>query len=472
MDQEQAIATVSHGDPIAPVIFGVTLILISALIGRIIARRVRQPSVLGELIMGVLLGNLLYFFGFDLMGVLREGIAYTELSKLVLSGASLDGTLAELMGTERGEKFLEIIQSPQGTEYIAVAQAVDVFSRYGVIFLLFHVGLDTCVNELRSVGADSLRVAIIGVAAPFLLGFAVTWFLTPDAPHAQHMFLGATLGATSIGITARVLQDLNQHRCQEAQIIVGAAVMDDVLGLVMLAIVSGIVVTGSVEINEIVRTMLLASLFIISVLYLGPHIIQILIKMLRNMNVLEAKLFVPFIFVMLLAWLANLVGLATIVGAFAAGLLLLDSHFKAWGDHRRHKYSIKELFAPLEAILVPVFFVLMGIQVKLETFLDWNVVLLSVALILVAVIGKVVAGLGVLGTDLKRLAVGVGMMPRGEVGLVFASIGINLNVIDRSMFSAVVLMVIVTTLATPPILKALLGQGEAARQARFKKLCE
>lgn len=473
MDPAQASASFSHGDPIAPVIFGVTLILIAALIGRFVARRFRQPSVLGELVMGVLLGNLLYHLGFDLMGVLREGVACTELSKLVLSGASIDASLAELMGAERSAAFLEIIRGPHGTEYLAVAQAVDVFSRYGVIFLLFHVGLDTCVKELRSVGGDSLRVATIGVAAPFMLGFVVTWFLTPDAPHVQHMFLGATLGATSIGITARVLQDLNQSRCREAQIIVGAAVMDDVLGLVMLAIVSGIVVTGSVEIDEIVRTMLLASLFIISVLYLGPYIIQWLIRLLRNMNVLEAKLFVPFIFVMLLAWLANLVGLATIVGAFAAGLLLLDSHFKAWGDHRRHKYSIKELFAPLEAILVPVFFVLMGIQVKLETFLDWDVILLSAGLILVAVVGKVLSGLGVWGKHKKRLAVGVGMMPRGEVGLVFASIGVSLNVIDASMFSAVVLMVIVTTLATPPMLKGLLGQGvETGRQARFKKFCE
>ncbi len=421
MNPEPAIATVSHGDPIAPVIFGVTMILIAALIGRIAARRFRQPSVLGELMMGVLLGNLLYFLGFDLMGILREGVACTELSKLVMSGVSIENALAELMGPERSASFLEIVRGPHGTEYLSVAQAVDVFSRYGVIFLLFHVGLDTCVKELRTVGGDSLRVATIGVVAPFILGFMVTWFLTPDAPHVQHMFLGATLGATSIGITARVLQDLNQSRCHEAQIIVGATVMDDVLGLVMLAIVSGIVVTGSVEIEEIVRTMLLASLFILSVLYLGPHIIQLLIRLLRNMNVLEAKLFVPFIFVMLLAWLANLVGLATIVGAFAAGLLLLDSHFKAWGDHRRHKYSIKELFAPLEAILVPVFFVLMGIQVKLETFMDWNVILLSVGLVVVAVVGKIIAGLGVIGSDKKRLAVGVGMMPRGEVGLVFAS---------------------------------------------------
>jgi len=165
--------------------------------------------------MGVLLGNLFYFLGFDLMAILREGVGCTELSKLILSGTPVDEALNKLMGPEAGESFLQILRGPHGSEYLAVAQAVDVFSRYGVIFLLFHVGLDTCVAELRSVGGDSLRVAFIGVLVPFGLGFLVTWMLIPEAPHAQHLFLGATLGATSIGITARVLQDLRQSRSGE-----------------------------------------------------------------------------------------------------------------------------------------------------------------------------------------------------------------------------------------------------------------
>ncbi|USF88495.1 cation:proton antiporter [Candidatus Endoriftia persephone] len=460
MVAEPNIATgLSHGDPVAPVIFGVTLILIAALIGRYTARQLKQPSVLGELVMGVVLGNLLHFAGFELMSVLREGVGCTELSGLVMSGLSLEQAVQQLVGPEYAAGFLQVVSGPHGREYLSVAQAVDVFSRYGVIFLLFHIGLDTCVAQLQRVGGDSLRVALIGVLAPFALGFLVTWWLTPDAPHTQHMFLGATLGATSIGITARVLQDLGQSRSGVAQVVVGAAVMDDVLGLVMLAIVSGIVVTGSIELDEILRIILLASLFIASVLLLGPHIIRALIRLLRHMEVVEAKLFIPFVFVMTLAWLANLVGLATIVGAFAAGLLMLDSHFQAWGDYRKHKYSIKELFAPLEAILVPIFFVLMGIQVKLESFLDPQVLLLSAGLTLVAVLGKLVAGLGVMGADRRRLAVGIGMMPRGEVGLVFASIGISLNVIDKAMFSAVLMMVMVTTLATPPLLKWALGDS-------------
>ncbi len=168
--------------------------------------------------------------------------------------------------------------------------------------------------------------------------------------------------------------------------------------------------------------------------------------------------------------------MGTNIGAFAAGPLLLDTQFSPWGDHRRHKYTIKELFAPLEAILVPVFFVLMGLQVKLETFLHWNLVFLATGLTVVAILGKLASGLGALGR-LNRLAIGIGMMPRGEVGLVFASIGKTLGVIGPPMFSAVVLMVIVTTLATPPLLKTVMKKhegppGDGTGKARLSKLCE
>ena len=466
-----------HTDPIAPVIFGVPLILVAALIGRYGARSFNQPSVLGELLMGVNLGNLLYYFHYDLMVILREGVGCTELATLVMSGIPVNECVNLAVGEAKAEDVLKIITGPNGQEYLAIAQAVDVFSRYGVIFLLFHVGLGACMAELRQVGGDSIRVAIIGVVVPFVLGFLVSWWLIPDSSHSHHMFLGATLGATSIGITARVLQDINKTKCMESHVILGAAVMDDLLGLVMLSIVSGIVVTGSMELGSIARTVFQAILFITAVLFLGPYIIRFLIRMLRYLDVMEAKLFISFVFVMMLAWFANLAGLATIIGAFAAGLLLLDSQFTEWGDRKNHKYSIGELFAPIEAVLVPIFFVLMGIQVKLETFLDWDVVLFAAALITVAIVGKLVAGLGAFGR-LGKCAIGVGMMPRGEVGLVFASIGKTLGVIDDTLFSSVVLMVIFTTLITPPLLKITLthctlsDESPPKKDRKYSKLCE
>ncbi len=462
--------TAAHADPVAPIIFGVTLILAAALIGRYGARRLGQPSVLGELVIGVLLGNFLVCCGFDLMLVLREGTACLDMAKLTLEGMSWDQAAQTVMGPE-GTGFLALLRGRHGGEYLQIVQAVDVFSRYGVIFLLFHVGLDTCVAELRQVGADSLRVAVIGVVVPFSLGFLVAWLVDRSGTLAEHLFLGAALGATSIGISARVLEDLNQTRSREAHVILGAAVMDDVLGLVLLAIVSGIAVTGHLAYGEMLRISLLAGLFIVAVLMSGQYIIRALVLLMRRLDVLEAKLFISFLFVMALSWAANLVGLATIVGAFAAGLLLMDSQFDLWGDHHQHKYSIKELFAPIEAVLVPIFFVLMGIQVKLEDFLDLHVLLLALGLIAAAVLGKLAAGLGVCPKGgINRLAVGVGMLPRGEVGLVFASIGKSLGVIDAPMFSALVVMVMVTSLATPPLLKRVMeraaGPAEPEGQAR------
>ena len=408
--------------------------------------------------MGIVIGNVLTYLHYDLMIILREGTASLDITQLALAGVSWNEAASRVLGEEAGTELLKILRGPDGVEYLQVSQAVDIFSRYGVVFLLFHVGLDTCVAELQKVGGSSLRVALIGVLAPFVLGLATAWLLLPEASQAEQLFLAATLCATSIGITARVLRDLRQTRSQEAQIILGAAVMDDVLGLIMLAIVSGIVVTGSVALGDVVRTVVLAALFIIYSLVLGPYIIKLLIWLLCRLDILEAKLFISFIFVMFLAWIANLVGLATIVGAFAAGMLMMESQFERCRRFHQDKYTIKELFAPLEAILAPIFFVLMGIQVKLETFLDWHVITLAITLLLVAIIGKVLTGL-VAEKGINRLAVGIGMTPRGEVGLVFASVGKGLGVIEAPTFSAIVLMVIITTLVTPPLLKLTMGEG-------------
>jgi Kef-type K+ transport system membrane component KefB len=176
------------------------------------------------------------------------------------------------------------------------------------------------------------------------------------------------------------------------------------------------------------------------------------IWLVRHLDVGEAKMFISFLFVMALAWLANLIGLATIVGAFTAGVILHDGYFRHWGDSHQHRLSIKDLVAPLETILVPIFFVLMGIEVKLESFLDWQVVLIATLLLAIAIVGKLLAGLGA-SRKSNRLAIGIGMLPRGEVGLIFASLGKSLGVIGDSLFSSIVIMVIVTTLITPPLLK-------------------
>jgi len=445
--------TAMHTDPIAPVILGVTGILFFAILGRFAARKLGQPSVLGELIMGVVLGNLAYLIGIDLILVLREGPAIFELEKLSIAGTPLDLAAFQTLGSDTAAQVLWILQGPHGGQILQVAQTVDVFSRYGVIFMLFLVGLDTSVVEMRRVGPDSARVALIGVMMPFVLGFTAAYFLMPDKSLNTDLFIAATLGATSVGITARVLKDLHREQSSEAHIILGAAVMDDILGLLMLSIVSSIIVSGSINLLNILVTIILAVLFIGGVLFLGPYLLRFTIHLLCKLDMVEAKMFTSYLFVMVLAWLANLVGLATIIGAFTAGLILNDTFFRHCRIPKEdYNVSIKSLIMPLEVILVPIFFVLMGIQVKLETFFDWQVLIMAAGLLVAAIAGKLACGLGV-GQKVNRLAIGLGMMPRGEVGLIFAAIGKSLGVINDALFSAVVLTVIVTTLLSPPLLK-------------------
>jgi Kef-type K+ transport system membrane component KefB len=447
-----------HNDPIAPVILGVTGILFFAILGRFAARKLGLPSVLGELTMGIILGNLAYYLGLDLITVLREGPAIFDLERLAIAGEALDEAAFATLGADSANEVLWILQGSHGGQILQVAQTVDVFSRYGVIFMLFLVGLDTSVDEMRRVGPDSARVAVLGVIFPFAMGFMATRLLMPDLALNTDLFIAATLGATSVGITARVLKDLRRQQSQEAHIILGAAVIDDILGLLLLAIVSGIVVSGNVELLPVLTTILLAILFLGSALYLGPYLIRITVRLMCRLDLVEAKMFTSYLFVMVLAWLANLVGLATIVGAFTAGLILSDSYFKFCSLNDESHVSIKSLIMPLEVILVPIFFILMGIQVKLETFFDYQVLLMAAGLLVAAILGKVAAAIGA-RSAVKRIAVGVGMMPRGEVGLIFAAIGKGLGVITDALFSAVVLMVIVTTLLAPPLLKLTLRHG-------------
>lgn len=436
---EQAV----HTDPIAPVILGVTWILSMAILGRFIARRFHQPAVVGELLMGIAIGQLGYLFGGNLVTLLREVPLVFDVMSGMGTAAIFDGDTAAALN--------RVLNAPDGAVLLQVAHSVDVFSRYGVIFLLFLVGLESSVEEMRNVGSESARVAVIGVVAPFFLGVLTIQLLAPDMSANTQMFVAATLGATSVGITARVLRELNREKSREGHIVLGAAVMDDILGLILLAVVSGIVVSGEVDPAQVLWHIFLSVAFLGGAIVLGPHVLKYVIRFLGRLDLVEAKMFTSFLFVMVLAWIANLAGLATIVGAFTAGLILHDSYFHDVFDPEKH-VTVRDLIQPLEVIFVPMFFVLMGIQVKLEKLADPQVLLLGGGLIIAAIIGKIVAGLGA-GKGARRLAIGFGMMPRGEVGLIFASIGKVLGVMSDTLFSAVVIMVIVTTVLAPGLLK-------------------
>lgn len=443
-----------HADPVASVLLGVTTVFFFAVVGRYLAKRMNQPGVLGELLMGVLVGNLSYLCGNQLVVILREGSSIYNIMKEMLGGVSLDHAVASVIQNPfYANQVTHALSGPDGTEYLKMAYIIDIFSRYGVIFLLFMVGLESSVEELKHTGRESMLVAIIGVVAPMFLGFSAAHLLMPDSSFQADLFIAATLSATSIGITARVLKEMNKLRTREARTILGAAMLDDILGLIILAVVSSIVIGGVVDMMMVVRIIIYSMLFFICSLMLGPIILRKTVHFFRFLEPWETKLFISFLFVMTLSWLASFVQLAAIIGAFAAGVILHDDYFKSEDDSKGQNRSIQNLVAPLEAVLAPMFFMVIGIQVKLETFANWNVIILSSGLIAAAIIGKLVSGLGANRKD-DRLLIGIGMLPRGEVGLVFASIGRTLGVISDELFSAIVLMVLVTTFIAPPLLKA------------------
>lgn len=428
-----------HADPVAPVLLALVVILAVAKIGSEIFERLGQPAVLGELLGGVLLGNL------------------------ILLNPSWN--------------FFEPLRAHVMQENWAVV--IDSLARLGVIILLFEVGLESTVQGMMKVGASSLLVAVLGVIAPFFLGFGVSWFFIKELPaelaaivpagfslNYVHMFIGAVLCATSVGITARVFKDLGKLQTPEAQIILGAAVIDDVLGLIILAVVSGIITAAELgqplAIGALLRLIGVSILFLGGALGLGVFLVPKIMKQLAKLRTAGVMLISALLFAFALSYLANAAGLAAIVGAFAAGLILEEVHFHGF----REEITIEKLLKPIATFLVPIFFVLMGIQVRLETFANFSVLGVAAGLTIVAIIGKQICGLGVLERGLDRLTIGVGMIPRGEVGLIFASIGKGLKVIDDATFSAVVIMVIVTTLITPPVLRVTLANAAKKKQRR------
>jgi Kef-type K+ transport system membrane component KefB len=406
----------SHTDPIASLVLALAIILIAAKLGGDLAVRIGQPAVLGELVAGVILGNL-GVLGLPALSFVRE--------------------------------------SPM----------IDSLARLGVLVLLFEIGLESTVKQMLSVGLSAFLVATLGVIAPFVLGVGVGMWLLPEQGGTVHAFLGATLCATSVGITARVLKDLGRSQSQEARIILGAAVIDDVLGLVVLAVVTGAVVNASsgrgFAVSSVLVILAKAVAFLVGSLVLGMLVSRPIFALAARLRARQVLLAVGLAFCFLFAWLADALALAPIVGAFAAGLILEDVHdrdFVAKGEP-----TLAELIHPISGFLAPIFFVLMGMTTDLRGFAQPSVLGLALALTVAAILGKQVCGFGVLGKEIDRLSVGVGMIPRGEVGLIFANIGLTLlvagaPVLSRSTYSAVVVMVIVTTLVTPPALKFTLGR--------------
>lgn len=367
-----------------------------------------------------------------------------------LVGGKLLGELCERLGQPPvlGELVAGVVLGPSLLGLVPLSSGILLLAEIGVILLLFEVGLETDLEELLSVGAPALAVAIVGMILPFVGGYLVT--RVAGFSTLTSIFVGAALTATSIGITSRVLSDLGVLARREGQIILGAAVADDILGLVVLAVVSQIAATGSFSGWHATRAALLSFAFLLVALLVGMPLGRILIRFVGRARVRGVLVAASIAFALLVAWGAQAAGSAAIVGAFAAGLVLART------DRRR---DVDSAVRPIVDVFAPVFFVAVGAQVELQ-YLDPSVaenrtaLLLALGLIVVGILGKFAAGFAAWGR-VRRSFIGTGMVPRGEVGLIFAQIGKQNGALPEPVFIAVVLAVFATTFVTPPLLKAL-----------------
>lgn len=423
-------ANASHHSAIT--LLWIAVILVAAKLASLV-EKFKQPAVLGELVIGIVLGNL------SLLGI-------------------------HIFDSLKNDAFIPFL------------------AELGVVILLFQVGLESNIQQMRKVGLQALLVAIIGVVVPFVLGaWVVGPWLLPGLQSNAYLFLGAALTATSVGITARVFKDLGKLKLPEAQIVLGAAVIDDVIGLVILAVVSAMATIGAVSVGVISWIVAKAILFLVGAIVVGHFTAPKISKFFSKIHTgIAMKFTLAVSFALVFAYIAGALGLAPIVGAFAAGLVLDPVHFKYFkkpkasedmenyaedmnGDiksklltsagHHNDKH-VEELVEPLAHFFVPIFFVMTGMSVDITSLFNPKILTIALIITLVAFVGKYVSGF--VTRNVNKHLVGVGMVPRGEVGLIFATAGQSLGVISTEIFSIIVIMVILTTLTTPPILMRIL----------------
>jgi Kef-type K+ transport system membrane component KefB len=391
-------------DSTVNVALSLALILVLAKIAGHFAVRVGQPAVLGELSIGLALGVFRHFAPVDAL--------------------ASDPTLA-------------------------------VLAQLGMIVLLFEVGLELTVRDLSEVGVPAVVVALLGTVATFALGALVSVALMPEQPALVHAFVGASITATSVGITARVLKDSGQTKSREARIILGAAILDDILALVILALMTGILESARPTPLALLLVIAKTAGFLVVAVVGGVTLTPHLFRLASRLRSKSALLTFGLAFCFALAWCAHAIGLAPIVGAFVAGLVLSEEHSHAFTA--RGERSLLDVVDPVSSFLVPIFFVLMGMHADLRVLAHLDAVLLAAALTAAATLGKMACAAGT-GKSVRRLSVAVGMIPRGEVSLIYASLGATLiyagaPVIGPKTYAALVIMVLTTTLVTPTLLK-------------------
>ncbi len=429
------LATTAANAPIVlnSVLLSLVVIYLASKLGAEAAKRFDLPPVLGELIAGVIVG-------------------ISALHLIIFPDSGL--TAADSVIMQFLQRISPLTPTALSEVFASQSEIIGVLAELGVIILLFEIGLESDLRQLKEVGAQAVVVACVGVAAPFAAGTAGLMLIFQVAA-IPAIFAGAALTATSIGITSKVLSEIGQLKSKEGQIIVGAAIIDDILGIIVLAVVASLAKTGSIDVINVIYLIVSATAFLIGSILLGGFFNTTFVTVVEQLKTRGSIIIPAFIFAFFMAFLGNAIHLEAILGAFAAGLVL---------DETDARDELDELIQPVADLFVPIFFVTVGARADLGVLnpmiaSNRQGLIIAVFLILVAIVGKLITGWAVFGQPgINRLAIGVGMIPRGEVGLVFAGIGSASGIIDRPLAAAIIIMVIITTFLAPPFLRVAFGK--------------
>jgi Kef-type K+ transport system membrane component KefB len=452
-------AQAGHSDPYAMVFWVFGVMIITAALGRFAAAKLRQSPVLGEVAVGIIVGALLYQLGGPAVTLIRHSDTVQQISRTVLTenigwSDAVHQVLQKIDLPEKDVRQMEEVlrRGDVGTYYTA-ANALQLFSSLGVVLLLFMVGLECSLQEMAAVGSRAVGVALIAITGILLVSFLVLNFiLLPGGTALTALFMAAALTATSIGITARVFRDLNRLDMSEAKLVLGAAVVDDVLGLVLLAVVSGVAAGGAIELSATAAILLKAVAFLGGVLLVGTLLLNRVVGLFRVLDRGNVRLIFPFALLMVLAYLADAFGLASIIGAFAAGLILEEKFFPLDPQCHYEGRPVESIMAPVQMLFAPIFFVLIGMRVDVTSFADLKVLLTSLVLVAIIAACKTLGSLAAKTGD-QRLVVATGMLPGGEVMLIYAGLGKSLNLLNDNLYAVIIIVMLLTTLLTPPLLK-------------------
>jgi Kef-type K+ transport system membrane component KefB len=448
-----------HSDPYAMVFWVFGVLIIAAALGRFAAAKLKQSPVLGEVAVGIIVGAVLYQLATPAVTLVRHSDMVQQISRTVLTENigwqdAVHQAIQKIDLPEKDVRQMEevLLRGDVGTYYTA-ANALQLFSSLGVVLLLFMVGLECSLQEMAAVGGRAVGVALIAITGILVVSYLVLNFiLLPGGNSLTALFMAAALTATSIGITARVFRDLNRLDMSEAKLVLGAAVVDDVLGLVLLAVVSGVAAGGAIELSATAVILLKAVAFLGGVLLIGTLLLNRMVGLFRVLDRGNVRLIFPFALLMVLAYLADAFGLASIIGAFAAGLILEEKFFPLDPQCHYEGRPVESIMAPVQMLFAPIFFVLIGMRVDVTSFADLKVLLTSLVLVAIIAACKTLGSLAAKSCD-NRLVVAAGMLPGGEVMLIYAGLGKSLNLLNDKLYAVIIIVMLLTTLLTPPLLK-------------------